>query len=439
MGDDERLTARQFQQADGVEEWRVLAVGASAWFAAPSHAAGAALVRRVAELTGGAGRLPDIDLRAGGVHVRIGTPDSPGLNPADVAMARAVSAAARELGLPADPSAPQTVQLAIDALDQTSVMPFWQAALGYEQLGDDDLVDPLRREPPIWFQQQDQPRSLRNRIHLDVVRPHPLTREGAEAVGGRSAGVYDVTLADAEGNEADVIPDDDLAGGEETADWRVVFGAMTFYPIASPVRAAELAVAVAGLADEAGFPLLVDLRPDGVTIDTGKDQWEDERFADLAPRVQAAVRGMGLTADPTPLRFVQIGIDAVDIPAVRSFWRTVLGYEFDPRPHVTDIYDPRRLNPPIIFQQMSASEEDRREQRNRIHVDVYVPDDQARAHIDSALAAGGRIVYDDDAPMWWTLADPEGNEVDIAVSVGREDSGWPLKQKRTNTFVAAPS
>lgn len=130
---------------------------------------------------------------------------------------------------------------------------------------------------------------------------------------------------------------------------------------------------------------------------------------------------MGLTADPTPLRFVQIGIDAVDIPAVRSFWRTVLGYEFDPRPHVTDIYDPRRLNPPIIFQQMSASEEDRREQRNRIHVDVYVPDDQARAHIDSALAAGGRIVYDDDAPMWWTLADPEGNEVDIAVSVGREE------------------
>jgi 4a-hydroxytetrahydrobiopterin dehydratase len=28
--------------------------------------------------------------------------------------------------------------------------------------------------------------------------------------------------------------------------------------------------------------------------------------------------------------------------------------------------------------------------------------------------AGGRIVFD-NAPHWWTLADPEGNEVDLAI------------------------
>ncbi|WP_157181552.1 VOC family protein [Actinopolymorpha alba] len=426
MGDDERLTAKQFQLAGGVEDWRVLAFGASAWFAASSHTAGAALVRRVAELTGNAGRLPDVDLRVDGVHVRIRTPGSPGLTLADVAVARAISAAAQDLGLAADPSAVHTVQLAIDTLDKPSVMSFWRAVLGYERLGDDDLVDAMRRDPAIWFQQQDQPRPLRNRIHVDVARPHALALEGVEeakAVGGREAYVGEGygTLADAEGNEADVIPDDELSGGGETANWRVLFGAMTFYPVTSPLRAAELAVVVAGLADNAGLPLLVDVRPDGVTIDTGKDQWEDERFGDLARRVQAAARGMALTADPTPLRFVQIGIDAVDIPAVRGFWRAVLGYEYDPRPEVTDIYDPRRLNLPIFFQQMPASEEARRKQRNRIHVDVFVPDDQARARIDKAVAAGGRIVYDDEAPEWWTLADPEGNEVDIAVSVGREE------------------
>ena len=70
---------------------------------------------------------------------------------------------------------------------------------------------------------------------------------------------------------------------------------------------------------------------------------------------------------------------------------------------------------------MSGDEEARREQRNRIHVDVFVPDDQAEARIDAALAAGGRVAYDAEAPEWWTLADPEGNEVDIAVSVGREE------------------
>jgi hypothetical protein len=419
------VTSTQFQACAGVEDWRVVVSGASAWFRASSQVAGAALVRRVAELTGDADRLPEMDLRAGGVHVRIGAPDSTTRTMADVAVARAISGAARDLGLTADPSALQTMQLTIDAIDKSAVMSFWRAALAYEPLGDEDLVDPMRRDPGIWFQQQNRPRRLRNRIHVDVVRPHELTLEGLKAAGGRERyrGEYYATVADAEGNEADLIPlvpIDKLGEGPETADWRVLFGAMMFCPVTSPVRAAELAVAVAGLADDAGLPLLVDLRPDGVTIDTGKDQWEDERFPDLARRVQAVARDMTLTADTTRLRFVQIGIDAVDVPAVRDFWRAVLGYEYDPRPGVTDIYDPRRLNPPIFFQEMAASEQDRREQRNRIHIDLFVPDDQARARIDTAVAAGGRIVYDERAPAWWTLADPEGNELDIAVLVGRE-------------------
>ena len=426
---DERLTAKQFQESGGVEDWRVLAFGASAWFDAPSHAAGAALVRRIAQVCGSARSLPIIDLRATGVRVRIGATDSSGFGTADADMARAISAAARDLGLPADPSAMQDLQLTFDALEKPTVMPFWHSALGYEPMGDDDLVDPMRRDPSIWFQQQDQPRPLRNRVHIDISRPNPPAREDLEALGGsaRFVSEYYSTLADPEGNEADIVPAGTVDDEPETADWSVVFGAMTFYAVDAPARAAELATVVAGLADAAGLPLLVDLRRDGVTIDTGKDQWEDERFPDLARRIQAGARDMGLTADPTRLRFVQIGIDAVDIPAVRAFWRAVLGYELDPREFVTDIYDPRRLNPPMFFQPMDASEEDRRAQRNRIHVDLFVPDDQARARIDAALAAGGRIAYDDEAPEWWTLADPEGNEVDIAVSVGREEL-WQAAQ-----------
>lgn len=193
---------------------------------------------------------------------------------------------------------------------------------------------------------------------------------------------------------------------------------MTFYPTASPVQAAELASAVAGLADDEGVPLLVDLRPDGVTIDSGKDQWEDDvlgsanQFADLSSRIQTAAHELALSADTTPLRFVQLAIDAVDIPAVRAFWTTVLRYQHDARPLVDDIYDPRRLNPVIMFQQMDAAEEDRRRQRNRIHLDLFVPYDQAQARIDAAVSAGGRIVPDKLSGRC-TLADPEGNEVDI--------------------------
>jgi 4a-hydroxytetrahydrobiopterin dehydratase len=46
------------------------------------------------------------------------------------------------------------------------------------------------------------------------------------------------------------------------------------------------------------------------------------------------------------------------------------------------------------------------------------PHDQAEARVAAALAAGGRLVSDRFAPRWWTLADPEGNEVDVATWMG---------------------
>jgi 4a-hydroxytetrahydrobiopterin dehydratase len=70
------------------------------------------------------------------------------------------------------------------------------------------------------------------------------------------------------------------------------------------------------------------------------------------------------------------------------------------------IVDPRRIGPAFWFQQMDAP----RPQRNRIHVDVTVPHDEADARISAALAAGGRLVSDERARAFWILADPEGNE-----------------------------
>ncbi len=54
-----------------------------------------------------------------------------------------------------------------------------------------------------------------------------------------------------------------------------------------------------------------------------------------------------------------------------------------------------------------------RPQRNRIHVDVWVPHDLAEARVTAALVAKGRLVTDKYAPSWWTLADAEGNEADV--------------------------
>ena len=40
--------------------------------------------------------------------------------------------------------------------------------------------------------------------------------------------------------------------------------------------------------------------------------------------------------------------------------------------------------------------------------------------MQAALAAGGRMVRDEFAPAWWTLADPAGNEADIATLQQRD-------------------
>ncbi|GAA0910386.1 hypothetical protein GCM10009557_84820 [Virgisporangium ochraceum] len=336
---------------------------------------------------------------------------------------RADSAAARDLGLAADPAVLQTVRLVIETADGPLLLPFWRTVLAYEPVGADGLRDPSRRDPGLSFRPSPH-RPLRDRIHVDVVRAPDAVEAARAAVEQKPFGPYGVALADADGNEVDVVPGDRLSPRPETADWQVLFAAMAFYPVDRPARAADLASAVAGLADDAGLPLMVDLRPDGVTIDGGKDQWEDgegsatPRFVDLAGRIQTAARDLGLSADPTRPRFVQLGLDAVDLPAVRAFWAAVLGYSEDQRPFLTDIYDPRRLNPVLFFQPMDASDAERRRQRNRVHLALFVADDQAQTRVDAAVAAGGRVLAGSTAERP-TLVGPEGNEVAL-VSLRRQ-------------------
>jgi 4a-hydroxytetrahydrobiopterin dehydratase len=207
----ERITPARFHEADGVEDWRVLAHGACAYFRTGSFANGVALVGEIGRLADAANHHPDVDLRYRGVTVRLMTHDVQGLSVRDLSLAREISAAARELGVAADPAAVRDVDLTIDALVGADVLPFWRAVLGYRQVGDEDLLDPHGRWPSIWFQPMDTPRPQRNRIHVDVWVPHDQAE--ARVAAALEAGGHLVsdafapawwTVADAEGNEADV-------------------------------------------------------------------------------------------------------------------------------------------------------------------------------------------------------------------------------------------
>jgi 4a-hydroxytetrahydrobiopterin dehydratase len=207
-------TARGFLDAGGVEDWRILGEGACAFFRTPSLLTAAQFVQAVAALSDDLGEAPDVDLRRDGVTVRLFdvTPDNYGLASGHAELARQVSALARELDLPADPSVLQTVQVTVDALVAADVMPFWRAVLGYEPRPDspeEDLVDPRGRGPGFWFQPMDAPRPQRNRLHVDVWVGHDRGEDrvaAAVAAGGRvlddSHAPMWWVLADAEGNEA---------------------------------------------------------------------------------------------------------------------------------------------------------------------------------------------------------------------------------------------
>ncbi|MEU7824918.1 VOC family protein [Catellatospora sp. NPDC049111] len=196
----ERITAAQFHAADGVEDWRVLYHLVSAHFRTASLAEGIALVGEIGRLAGPAEQQLRVDLRQAGVTVS--------MTVRDIALARGISAAAKELGLVADPAAVQLVNVTMDALVGAEVLPFWRAVLGYGQIGDDYLFDPRGRGPGIGFQGMDNPRPQRNRIHLDIAVPHE--QAGARIAAALAAGGRLVTdehapkwwvLADQEGNE----------------------------------------------------------------------------------------------------------------------------------------------------------------------------------------------------------------------------------------------
>ena len=101
-----------------------------------------------------------------------------------------------------------------------------------------------------------------------------------------------------------------------------------------------------------------------------------------------------------------------DLGVFKNKTLAVLGYVDDPGDGgpTGALVDPYDQAPALWFQQMDAP----RPQRNRIHIDVYVSNDEAEARVAAGLAAGGHLVSDANAPEWWTLADAEGNEVDIA-------------------------
>jgi 4a-hydroxytetrahydrobiopterin dehydratase len=211
--------------------------------------------------------------------------------------------------------------------------------------------------------------------------------------------------------------------------WRFLLGAArSSVLVDSLTQAADLAAQVVGACgSDADGHLRVDLRADRVvlTLQSVEQAWLTGRDIDLARRISAAVQEAGLSTEPEigtgaprSVQIVELAIDAMDIAAIRPFWRAILGYTDEPQASGPEdaIVDAIGQGPAIWFQQMDQP----RPQRNRIHFDICVPHDEAAQRIEGALTAGGRLVYEAEAPAFWVLADAEGNEACVTTWQGRD-------------------
>ncbi len=221
--------------------------------------------------------------------------------------------------------------------------------------------------------------------------------------------------------DAPLLTDADVTARVDARHWRVLLGRLhAVLETGTFAAGLELVQRVAAVAEQAGHHPDVDLRYATVHIALVSHDAHGltERDVALAARISAIVDELDVVGAPHRPQELEIAVDALDIGAVRPFWRAVLGYE-DETPPAPDaspaLLDPAGRAPAVWFQQMDAP----RPQRNRIHVDVTVPHDVAEARVRAALDAGGRLVSDAAAPAFWVLADAEGNEACVCTWQGR--------------------
>lgn len=197
-------------------------------------------------------------------------------------------------------------------------------------------------------------------------------------------------------------------------------GACAYFRTGSFATGAWFVQAIGALPGVADHPPDVDVRRDGVTvrlITIAHDHYGmSQRDVALARQITAVARKLGLSADPSAVQSLLVIPGATVTAEVLPFWQAVLGYEPRRDSPDEDLVDPRGRAPGFWFERM---DQPRPDGGGAIHVAIWVPYEEAGARITAALAAGGRMVRDEFAPSWWTLADAAGNEADIATAMGR--------------------
>ena len=200
--------------------------------------------------------------------------------------------------------------------------------------------------------------------------------------------------------------------------WRVFpEGAYASFRAASFAAAVAFVHAIGSLVKGGDDEPDIDIRGDHVVVllraFKGATYGLHQPDLDLAVGITKAAAERGLTPDPAALQSLLIIPGATDRATIMPFWQAVLAYQPRADSPDEDLVDPHDRSAPFWFEEMDAP---RADGDGSVHLVVWVPWDLAESRVEAGLAAGGRLVRHNEEEGFWTLADPAGNEVDIAIT-----------------------
>ena len=205
---------------------------------------------------------------------------------------------------------------------------------------------------------------------------------------------------------------------EGLVDWRKLAQALhARYLIPNYPAAAAFVSALAEVAESQDHH--PDLRLAAGTIDvslcTHEDGlWVTQKDVTMARTISEIAKDMGLTPDPGAVTQLEIGLDTAHEDQLSPFWSVLLTGSADNKIY-DSIFDPSGRVPGLWFQ--GTDEHDT--PRQRWHLDLWLAPEVADDRIVAAVASGGSIVDDSEAPSFTVLADPDGNRVCICTATGR--------------------
>ncbi len=227
----------------------------------------------------------------------------------------------------------------------------------------------------------------------------------------------------------DMLEGDEITGARLT-DWRkLAQGLHARYLVDDFGAGVRFLAAVGEAGDALGHHPSVAMGPGYVDLelvtadavhrdDEGTEhvvEWVTQQDVDLARAITQIAADHELDADPASVSVIELGLDTAQSATIAPVWAALLTGNAEAQGHGSpgdEIRDATGRVPNLWFGEADVREPS----RQRFHLEIYVAREVAAQRVAAAVAAGGTVVDDSDAPSLTVVADQDGNTGVVCVA-----------------------